>query len=107
MSKEKQSLEKLVKIFEKETRYETDMFFRNAFATACYLSLQGEDVAAQKILNSLFDWLGLDRRKTYFQNIKSTLNEHAKAYALEISANSEVNDLFFSHLGRNKPVLGP
>jgi hypothetical protein len=96
MSKEKQSLEKLVKIFEEEKRYKTDMFFRNAFATACYLSLQGEDVAAQKILTSLFDWLGWDRRKTYFLNIKSTLNEHANAYASEISANSEVNKLFFN-----------
>ena len=94
MSIKKQSLEKLEKIFEEEQRYKTDMFFRNAFATACFLSIEGKESAAQKTLKSLFDWLGWDKRRTYFHNIKASLSTYAREYAIEISANLEINDLF-------------
>ena len=95
MSTKKQSLETLSKIFEEEKRYKTDMFFRNSFANACHLSLIGEDDAAQKTLKSLFDWLGWDRSKTYFLAIKNSLKDYALDYAHEISANLEINEIFY------------
>lgn len=97
----KQSLEKLISILEQEQRYKTDMFFRNAFATACILSIQGDEQAAQKTLSSLFDWLGWDGRKKYFVDIKHSLGEYAFEYAKEISANAEINKLLYKNTVEN------
>lgn len=94
MGNEKQSLEKLSAIIEQHSSNQTDMPFRNMFATACYLSVIGEDHAARKQLKSLFDWLGWDDRRTYFSAILESLSEFAPTYASEIAANQEINKIF-------------
>lgn len=94
MSNGKQSLVKLSAIFEEHRSNQTDMAFRNMFATACYLSVIGENVAARKQLKSLFDWLGWENRRTYFSAILESLSEFAPKYASEIAANQEINRIF-------------
>ena len=97
----KESLSKLIDIIESHKANRTDMMFRNYFSLACSLSMQGKDRAAKKVLRSLFDWLGYENRKTYFNNIIYTLSEHAEDYAWEISANCEFNELVES-IAKNK-----
>ncbi len=92
--KSKQSLEKLNEIMKHSAPDNQGMFYRNSFATVCYFSTIGEHRAAEKFLLSLFDQLGWDKRKTYFLDIKMSMNEFAKQYASEINANLEVNTLF-------------
>ncbi|WP_448217226.1 hypothetical protein [Endozoicomonas sp. 2B-B] len=89
----KESLLKLIEIIESHKANRTDMMFRNFFSSACHLSLQGKDEASRKVLRSLFDWLGYENRKTYFNNIIHTLPQYAEDYAWEISANCEFNEL--------------
>ena len=55
MGTSKQSLLKLSAIIEQHSANQTDMPFRNMFATACYLSVIGEEQAARKQMKSLFD----------------------------------------------------
>lgn len=93
MSK-KQSLEKLSQIIEEFSAPKTQMFYRNSFAISCYLASIGEEAAAKKQLNYLFDVLGWDRRKTYYLSILDSLAEFAPEYASGINANFEINKLF-------------
>ncbi|MCC5878610.1 MAG: hypothetical protein JJU03_01760 [Idiomarina sp.] len=95
MGSSKQSLVKLSAIIEQHSANQTDMPFRNMFATACYLSVIGEDRAARKQVKSLFDWLGWDERRTYFSAILESLSEFAPKYASEIAANQEINKIFY------------
>jgi len=95
MASRRQSLVKLREIIEQHSQNQTDMSFRNMFATACYLSVIGEDLAARKQLKSLFDWLGWDNRRTYFSAILESLSEFAPEYASEIAANEEINKLLY------------
>ena len=95
MGTSKQSLLKLSTIIEQHSENQTDMPFRNMFATACYLSVIGEEQAARKQMKSLFDWLGWDNRRTYFSAILDSLSEFALSYASEISANQEINKIFY------------
>ena len=94
MASRKQSLEKLRVIFKEHESNKTDMVFRNMFATACYLSIVGEKHAGLKQLRSLFDWLGWNKRTTYFSAILESFSEFAPQYASEIFANHEVNEIF-------------
>lgn len=93
MSK-KQSLDKLINFIEDVSTKDTHMFFRNSFALCCYLMKCGERKAAKKQLSYLFEFLGKDRRKTYFLEIMNSLDEYAEEYAREVSANQEINELF-------------
>ncbi len=68
MSK-KQDLTKLKDLIAQNSSNDTHLVFNNTFAMACYLSIMGETIASEKLLNSLFDWLGRERRTTYFQDI--------------------------------------
>ena len=94
MKSRKQSLEKLSDIIE-QTSGNQGMFYRNSFATACYLSTIGELGASNKLLAGLFDQLGWSKRKIYFLEIKESMNEFAREYAKEINANQEVKKLLF------------
>ena len=94
MACRKQSLEKLSIIFADYKSHETDMVFRNLFATACYLSAIGEHKAGLKQVRSLFDWLGWDKKTTYFNAILDSFQEFASDYASQISANMEVGKIF-------------
>ena len=94
MKSRKQSLEKLSGIMNDSAPDNQGMFYRNSFATACYLSSIGEPMASNKLLLSLFDQLGWDKRKTYFISIRGSMSEFARDYAREINANQEVNKLF-------------
>lgn len=90
----KQSLEKLENIIDDFSNIKGGMLYRNSFALACYLATQGELQAAYKTLMCLFDVLGWDRRKTYFLDIRDSIEEFAKEYAVEIGGNLEINKLF-------------
>ena len=94
MKSRKQSLEKLSGIMNDSAPDNQGMFYRNSFATACYLSTIGELEASNKLLVCLFDQLGWDKRKTYFLEIKESMEEYAVEYSAEINANQEVNKLF-------------
>lgn len=96
MSSKRQSLDKLCQLIEERGANRTDMIFRNAFGTACYLYIQGQERAALKLLSSLFGWLGLDGNKTYFSKIRDSLPEYAAEYASDIQANLEINKLFYA-----------
>ena len=91
---DKQDLGKLKEFIAQNSNNRTDMVLKNTFATACYLSLNGEKRAAEKVVVSLFDWLGWSNRKTYFEKILTSFHECAAEYAWEISANIEINHLF-------------
>ena len=67
------------------------MFYRNAFALACHLYIEGKTTAAQKLLISLFDQLGWEDNKTYFNDLQGSMLDHAYCYAKEIDANAEIN----------------
>ena len=90
----KQSLEKLSTIINAHASDNRGMAFRNLFATACYLFVEGKKQAATKLLYSLFDQLGWGRREGYFQAISKSMDKFAAEYAAEIDANSELNQLF-------------
>ncbi len=94
MSARKQSLERLSEIISRYVQGGNGMLYRNSFASACYFSRIGEQDASQKLLLSLFDQLGWDRRKKYFIAILETIHEFAFQYAREISANCELHRLF-------------
>ena len=94
MKLRKQSLEKLSGIMNDSAPDNQGMFYRNLFATACYLSTIGELGASNKLLAGLFDQLGWNKRKTYFFEIKESMEEFAREYAREINANQEVKKLF-------------
>ena len=93
MTTTRQSLEKLSEFMDHASDYH-GMFYRNSFATACYFSSIGEIGASNKLLDGLFDQLGWSRRKTYFLEIKESMEDFAREYAREINANQEVNKLF-------------
>lgn len=93
MSK-KQSLERLRKAIDAFTNVEGGMLYRNSFALACYLVTKGEIKAAKKLLKCLFDVLGWEKHKTYFFSITDSMEGFAEEYAVEIEANSEINELF-------------
>ena len=93
MTTTRQSLEKLSEIMNQASENQ-GMFYRNSFATACYFSSIGKAGASNKLLVSLFDQLGWDKRKAYYNGIKDSMHEFAREYAREINANQEVNCLF-------------
>lgn len=70
-----------------------EMFYRNAFALACHLYIEGKTAAARKFLNGLFDQLGWEGNKTYFNDLHDSMLDHASTYANEIEANAEINRL--------------
>ena len=94
MKSEKQSLEKLSEIIHNHAHDKQGMLYRNSFATACYLAINGKHEACNKLLLSLFDQLGWTKSKTYFLDIRESMPEFAGQYAMEINASSEVNSLF-------------
>lgn len=90
----KQSLDKINQLIKGHMSNDTDMIYRNIFATACYLSTVGKDAASQKLLKSLLDKLGWQNNKTYFLSLLESISQYAPEYAKEINANSEINSLF-------------
>lgn len=90
---EKQDLTKLKDLIAQHSNNNTHMVFKNIFSMACYLSEIGETRASDKLLNSLFDWLGRGERTTYFNNILSSFHSNSNIYNKEISANAELNAL--------------
>lgn len=90
MSSKRQSLERLDTILCSHAPGNNDMFYRNAFAAACCLSIGGKPEAANKLLVSLFDYLGWDQRKSYFIAIRESLHDFAFEYRIEINANAEL-----------------
>ncbi|MBS1833696.1 MAG: hypothetical protein JST65_13345 [Acidobacteria bacterium] len=68
--------------------------YRDMFAVACYLSRNGEEIAAKKLCRTLFEHLGFNGRKTYFLNLMNSFSGNERIYAEEICAQSAINDLF-------------
>lgn len=93
MPTKKQSLEKLNRIMCSNAPNTDSMLFRNTFALACSLSIEGKREASNKLLISLFDHLGWDQRKNYFIAIRESIHEFAFEYMTEINANAELNRL--------------
>jgi len=89
----KQSLNKLICIMGNNPPGIQGMFHRNVFATACYFATINEMNTANKLLTGLFEQLGWERRKHYFNAIKESMPEYAKDYAREINPNMEIRKL--------------
>lgn len=88
-------IDKLCSIIDEESKTATEkMLYRDTFALACYLHLNGQKAASLKLCKELFDHLGRNLRSTYLSNITSTLSGNENAYALAISAHLEINNLF-------------
>lgn len=88
----KQSLAKLLCLMQARAPGNS-MFYRNAFAVTCHLFVEGKQKAARKFLSSLFDQLGWDGNKTYFNDLQSSMIDHAATYAKEINENAEISVL--------------
>lgn len=65
----------------------------NSFATACFLHALGHEKAGRKLINELFDQLGRDRRKTYFNQLLNSLHGNEKTYGLAVTTHSEIHEL--------------
>lgn len=89
----RQCLAKLESHIDQHAQTKGGMFYRNGFALACLMAMDGEVLAAKKAVRSLFDQIGWDKRKTYFEAILDSLEEFAIDYFHEIGANAEINDL--------------
>lgn len=88
-------LNKLGSIIDEESETATErILYRDTFALACYLHLNGQETAALKLCRTLFDHLGRDRRSTYFEKVTSNLPGNERAYASAIAAHLEINNLF-------------
>ncbi len=88
---------KLDEIIDKEGKTLTErILFRDVFAIACYLHKIGEKRAGSKVIKTLFDHLGRNTRKTYFDQLLDNLEGNQKRFAMDVCAHLEVNELFDS-----------
>jgi hypothetical protein len=88
-------INKLGSIIDVESETATErILYRDTFAVACYLHLNGQEAAALKLCRTLFDHLGRNRRSTYFAKVTSNLPGNERTYASAIAAHLEINDLF-------------
>lgn len=88
-------INKLCSIIDEESKTATErVLYRDTFALACYLHLNGQKIAGIKLCNTLFDHLGRNLRSTYLSSVTSTLAGNEKTYARNISAHLEINKLF-------------
>ncbi len=95
MSK-KQSLKELLNIIDQFSKSNNGLLYKNTFAIACHLSLEGKNKACHKMLKCLFDELGREKREIYFSKISASIDTYAKEYVSDISANLEINKLIFA-----------
>lgn len=89
----KQDISKLLKAIEENFNVYISSILKNDFCLACYFSLIGEKDASTKILDNIINAVSLDKRKTYFINIKDSIDEHAVTYAKEIKASTQIINL--------------
>lgn len=90
-----ETLDELNEIINKTLNKSSGMFYRDVFAMACYLYVQGEVAAGEKMLNALFDELGRNSTtKRYFNAIIKSVEYYPEDYARRINANLEINNLF-------------
>jgi len=85
-------------IGEESTTPTERVLYKDFFATACHLHATGSETAGAKLLQTLFDHLGRNMRKTYFANLISTLPGNEERYAMGINAHLEINKLFHSNV---------
>lgn len=86
---------KLSDIISEQSKTPTEeMLQRDMFAVACYLHQAGKTRAARKLLSTLFDHLGRNRRQTYMGDLIAQLEGNETQFALDISAHCEINELF-------------
>ena len=91
---------KLDGIIDKEGETATErVLYRDVFAVACYLHKIGEKQAGAKVIHTLFDHLGRNMRKTYFDQLTENLEGNQERFAMDVCAHLEVNELF--HPGAN------
>ncbi len=65
------------------------------FALGCYLSIKGERIAGTKAVNTALLAIDLDNKnRTLFLNIIDNLEGNEFIFFKNISAHSEINDLF-------------
>jgi hypothetical protein len=87
----------LCSIIDEESETATEkILYRDTFALACYLHLNGQKAAGLKLCKVLFDHLGRNLRNTYLSSVTTTLDWNEKAYSLGVSAHLEINNLFVS-----------
>jgi len=67
------------------------------FAVGCYLHMKGEHTAGSKVCRSVLKVIGNTNRKTYFENLMSSLTGNEKLFASQVGAHLEVKRLFSEH----------
>lgn len=88
-------IRKLGEIIDTESATATErVLYRDTFATACHLHATGHETAGLKLLRTLFDHLGRNRRQTYLGNLVGSLDGNETRYACGIGAHAEINHLF-------------
>lgn len=88
---------KLDAIINEEGKTPTErILFRDTFAVACYLHKIGEKQASTKVMNTLFDHLGQNMRKTYFKQLLENIEGNQDSFAMDVKAHLEVHELFRS-----------
>jgi hypothetical protein len=86
---------KLDEIIDKEGETPTErILYRDVFAVACYLHKIGEKQAGARVIKTLFDHLGRNLRKTYFDQLMENLEGNQERFAMDVCAHLEVNKLF-------------
>lgn len=88
-------LTKLNEIIDSKITNPTDaILFRDTFALACYLHLEGNKGAGIKLCETLFEKIGWNSNKTYFSEIIKAIPGNEKKFALKILAHGEICKLF-------------
>lgn len=57
------------------------MVFKNMFAMGCYLHLQGQKQAGQKLINDVIGSVLMDGVKTYLLDIRDSISGNERKYA--------------------------
>ncbi len=87
--------DKLRQIIESECKnIEQEMLYKDSFSTGCFLHKIGHKKTGRKLCYGVLDSLGFDRRKTYFSDLLTNLENNEDAYNRQLRAHLEINNLF-------------
>lgn len=90
-------INKLSSIITEEAKTDDEhMLYRDTFAVICYLNRIGQKRAASKLLRTLANHLGRNRRQTFFADLSAKLTGNEIAFAKSIQAHCEINELIAS-----------
>jgi len=93
----KDELNKLREVFHSIEDVKLSAFAANSFVSACFMHAKGEKKAAIKLLTTLFNVLGRNKRKGLFSKVLSFLPGHEAVLAEVIPSNVELSAIEIHH----------